>query len=260
MGRDHRCGHRRAAGAAFGDSKGDVGARQLHRAAGLGQRFALAVGKPDLDAPVDHRDRRRHRAFVGDDLFDIGRHGGIVGIGHAVGDDGAFERHHRLAGGKGRGHRRVDVDEGAGGLWRHVCISMGRVMPFPGLAAQGPASRRTLSRRVRARRHALSMRKHCGGNAFSQRAVQRQATHQCGDGGARQCIARTGDVDDPPWRGGLRTVRPASSKANDRAAAGGNDAASQAGGPQAAHQIARPARRRLVPASTAASRRFMNRQ
>ena len=48
--RDHGGGDRRAAGAALGDRKGKVGARQLHGAAGLGQRLALFAREADLDA------------------------------------------------------------------------------------------------------------------------------------------------------------------------------------------------------------------
>ena len=48
MRRDHGGGDRGAAGAALGDREGEIGARQLHGAGGLGQRLALRVGKADL--------------------------------------------------------------------------------------------------------------------------------------------------------------------------------------------------------------------
>ncbi len=145
---DHGGGDRGAAGARLGDRKAEIGARQLHGVTRHGQRFALAVGKPDLDAAGDHGDCRRHRAIVQDDLLDIGGHGAIVWIGHAMGDDGAFQRHHRAARGQRLSHRLVDVDEGAGGFRRHVCLQSGKLnwadlMPLPAAAAQGPAPRQS---------------------------------------------------------------------------------------------------------------------
>ena len=57
-------------------------------------------------------------------------------------DDGAFQRHDRPAGGKRLGDGGQDIDEGAGGFRRHVCLRDAAVIAFRPAAAQGPAPRR----------------------------------------------------------------------------------------------------------------------
>ena len=53
-------------------------------------------GQPDGGPAVEHRDRGRHRAAVADDALDGARHLHVLGVGHAVADDRALQRHDRL--------------------------------------------------------------------------------------------------------------------------------------------------------------------
>ena len=132
--RDHRCGDRGAAGAPFGQREGQIGARQLERAGRLGQPFDAAPrDSPILSRPSTTAIGRRHRAFGRDLGLDGGGHRCVVRVGHAVGDDGAFQRHHRRLGLKRRGDRRIEVDEGMGGR------AHGALMPRPRGPAQAPA-------------------------------------------------------------------------------------------------------------------------
>ncbi len=51
----------------------------------------------DAEAPVDHRDRRGRGAEGAHGVLDHPRRFGVARIGHAVGDDGRFERDQRAA-------------------------------------------------------------------------------------------------------------------------------------------------------------------
>ena len=133
----------------------------------------------DLEAAVDHGDRRRHRAFVGDDPLDVGGHGGVVGIGHAMRDDGAFQRHHRPAGGQRLGDRRGDVDEGAGGVWRSWSGSPAFAAAHATVRGCGTRASASAKCRLGDRRHRRGAfeRQQRGGDAFAQRLRERQAAH-----------------------------------------------------------------------------------
>ena len=76
---------------------GDGGAR-------LAQVLDFLPGAARLQPPADHGDGSGSRAVLPDDV--LHRQGGlhILGVGHAVGDDGGLQGHHGLAGGKGLGH------------------------------------------------------------------------------------------------------------------------------------------------------------
>ena len=62
-----------------------------------GQRFQLRIFKADMQDAVDDGDRCRHGTFLADDRLDAAGHVQIAGIGHAMGDDGRFQRHERRA-------------------------------------------------------------------------------------------------------------------------------------------------------------------
>ncbi len=98
-----------------GDGGGAVGlAGAQHRqipAAGFGDGLALLaqvldllLGAAGLQAAAQDGDGGGHRAVVPDDLLHLegGLH--VLGIGHAVGDDGGLQGHHGLAGSDGLGH------------------------------------------------------------------------------------------------------------------------------------------------------------
>ena len=140
-GSDHRRRDRRAAGAAFGQRKAEIRPRQLHRVARLGERLALLLRQADLQPAVDDRDRRRLGAAVADDVFDPRRHARIVGEGHAMRDDGRFQRHDWTAGRQRVGNRRVNVDQGRRNGLCHG-NSCRALMPRPAVREQAPGPRR----------------------------------------------------------------------------------------------------------------------
>ena len=76
---------------------GDLGPR-------LAQVLNLLPGAPGLQLSADDGDGGGHRAVLPDD--GLHRQGGlhVLGVGHAVRDDGGLQGHHRLSGGKGPGH------------------------------------------------------------------------------------------------------------------------------------------------------------
>lgn len=124
-GGDHGGGHRGGAGAALGDRKGDIGARDLHGVGGLGQRLELVLLKADMQGAVNDRDGGRNRTLIADDLFDAFRHLDIAGIGHAVGDDGRFKRNDRRTALLGGGDfLRIDDGQERGDRAGHfICSS-----------------------------------------------------------------------------------------------------------------------------------------
>ena len=123
-GRDHRRGDGGGAGAAGGEAGGEIGAAELGDAAAPGQRVELAVGEADVEPPVEHRDGGRDGARGAHLGLDGARGLDVLRAGHAVGDDGAFERDEGRAVGLGGGDfgRIGDVDHGrsvsmAGSAW-----------------------------------------------------------------------------------------------------------------------------------------------
>ncbi|MCY1505943.1 hypothetical protein D9M68_401730 [compost metagenome] len=94
---NHRRGNGRCARAALGDREREVGARDLHRTFRLRQLLELGVIKADMQHAMDDGDRCRHGTLFADDRFDAAGHVQIAGIGHAMGDDGRFQRHDRRA-------------------------------------------------------------------------------------------------------------------------------------------------------------------
>ena len=103
-----------------GDGGGAVGlAGDQHRqipAAGLGHVLALLAqildllgGEAGLQAAAQNGDGGGHRAVVADDLLHLegGLH--VLGVGHAVGDDGGLQGDHGLARGHSGGYFRGDV-------------------------------------------------------------------------------------------------------------------------------------------------------
>ena len=100
---DHRGGDGGGAGAAGGQAGGQIGARQFGDALWPGQaRSSCVVVSPICSVPVEHRDGRRNRAGVADLRLDLRRGLEVLRIGHAVGDDGAFQRDQRACPSRGR--------------------------------------------------------------------------------------------------------------------------------------------------------------
>ena len=93
-----------------GGGDGSTGNGTLHQKrthiapAGLG-RLAAFEGEAlevfarhaDAEAAIHDGDGRGDCAMLADDGFDVVGHLQILRIGHAMGDDGGFERHDRLA-------------------------------------------------------------------------------------------------------------------------------------------------------------------
>ena len=85
-------------------------------AGGLGNGLSLLAEVLDfrsrqtgLQPPADDGDGGGYRAVLPDDLLHIQRGLHILGVGHTVGDDGGFQRYHRLARGNGGGDFGVDI-------------------------------------------------------------------------------------------------------------------------------------------------------
>ena len=77
--------------------------------AGLAQIVDLLGGQAGLQAAADDGDGGGHGARVADNLLDLERGFDVLRVGHAVGNDGGFERHDGLAGGKGLGNLGGDI-------------------------------------------------------------------------------------------------------------------------------------------------------
>ena len=124
--RDHGCGNRGGAGAALGDREGEIGARQLHRAFRLCQRFQLGVVQADMQDAVDDGDGCRHGTlFANDALRRCGPYSRLPGKGmpwvmmvdskatiaapRALGGCDFAGIFHRQQGGNGLGHREILV-------------------------------------------------------------------------------------------------------------------------------------------------------
>ncbi len=90
--RDHRGGHGGGPGAARRDAGRHVRAAELGHAAGLRELSQLGGFQPDVQRALDHRDGRGHGTGSADVLLHRAGDLEVLGIGHAVGDDRAFER------------------------------------------------------------------------------------------------------------------------------------------------------------------------
>lgn len=91
-GRDHGGGDGGGAGAPLGHAHGHVGAADLVHIPSLRQCFQLLVGQTHVQPPRDHR-HRGGRGTGGAHVFlDLARDLKVLRIGHAVGDDRAFQR------------------------------------------------------------------------------------------------------------------------------------------------------------------------
>ena len=67
------------------------------------------VVQPDPRHPAHECDGGRKRSAVADSLLDLPRDPVVIRSGQAVADDGALQRHHRLAGGQRLGYLRVHL-------------------------------------------------------------------------------------------------------------------------------------------------------
>ena len=85
-------------------------------AGGLGNGLSLLAEVLDfrsrqtgLQPPADDGDGGGYRAVLPDDLLHVQSSLYVLGVGHTVGDDGGFQRYHRLARGNGGGDFGVDI-------------------------------------------------------------------------------------------------------------------------------------------------------
>ena len=72
----------------------------------LAQVLDLLGAQAGLQAAAQDGDGRGHRAVVPDDLLHLQSGLYVLGIGHAVGDDGGLQSHHRLTGRNSSGYFR----------------------------------------------------------------------------------------------------------------------------------------------------------
>ena len=99
MGDHHGGGHGGGAVLAPGADRRQIPAAHLRDLPALfAEVFNLLRGQPRLQPPADDGDGGRHGAVFPDDALHAERRFHVPGIGHAVGDNGGFQRHHRLAG------------------------------------------------------------------------------------------------------------------------------------------------------------------
>jgi hypothetical protein len=75
----------------------------------LAESLDLVGREAGLQVAFNDADRRRYRAGIAHRGFDGHRGFDISGVGHAVADDGRFERHHGVAGGEGRSDLGCDL-------------------------------------------------------------------------------------------------------------------------------------------------------
>ena len=110
VGDHHRGGDGARAVLALRDEHGQVAAGSLRDArAGAAEVVDLFLGKARLEPAADDGDGRGHGAGLTDDALDLERGLNVLGIGHAVGNDGGFERHDGLTGSKGLGNLGGDI-------------------------------------------------------------------------------------------------------------------------------------------------------
>ena len=92
-GDHHRRGDGRRAVHALGDEDSQIAAAGLgHARTGLAQIVDLLGGEARLQTALDDGDGGGHGAVVADDLLHVQRRLHVLGIGHAVGDDGTLQR------------------------------------------------------------------------------------------------------------------------------------------------------------------------
>ena len=169
-------------------------------------------------------------------------------------DDGAFQRHDRPAVGQRLGDRLGDVDEGAGGFWRHG------VSPLGIAASCGSGTRASASANARVGivgTAALGCRSVSTAAAMPSRSAcpQRQAVHHRGNRHAGQRIAGTRSRRPSICGvGGVSVNLPSGSKPVNALHARRDDAAGQPQLPELAGQFA-GAGLRPSPDRRAASRR-----
>ena len=98
VGDDHGGGHGGGTVPALGHQNGQVTAAGLGDAgAGLAQVIDLSLGQAGLQAAADDGDGGGNGTIFADDLLHVQSGLHVLGIGHAVGDDGGFQSHHGAA-------------------------------------------------------------------------------------------------------------------------------------------------------------------
>jgi hypothetical protein len=91
-GENHRCCHGRRAVCATADDKRDVATAGLDNGRPtLAQATDLRVVKTDLQPPTEDGDGRRNRAALANRALNPAGGFDVLGIRHAVGDDGRLE-------------------------------------------------------------------------------------------------------------------------------------------------------------------------
>ena len=124
-GDHHRRADGRAGHAAAAQGYGEVAPRRLGSGKALArQPFERGLVDAGHHLPVHDGDGRRHGAVLADQLFDAAGHLEVLRIGHAMGDDGGFERHHRLAVVEGLAHMRPECQS----IGYHSCLPF--ILPF----------------------------------------------------------------------------------------------------------------------------------
>ena len=108
-GADHGSGYGGGTVLTAHQQYGQIAAAGLgHRQALFAQVFDLFRRAADSDLSLDDGNGGGHSTVFTDDLFHVQRGLHILGIGHAVGDDGGFQGHNRFAGSQGFLHLRGD--------------------------------------------------------------------------------------------------------------------------------------------------------
>jgi hypothetical protein len=156
---------------------GEIGARQFRHALRLAEPVELRVGQPDMDAPADHRDGGRRGAGGAHLGLDPGGGLHVLGKGHAMGDDGRFQRDQRRTGRRASATSGEKARGGTGGGTR-----AGRIM------------RRYL------RRHRPRRRQGCGKRRgpvvpppFGHQMRSHESIARAGDAGDQNLRRRGGD-------------------------------------------------------------------
>ena len=112
-GHDHRRGHGGGAVGTEGQQPRQVAPAGLgHRRTAARQRLQLGRMQPGLQAPAQHGNGCRHGPMAAQLGLQQLPRVQVVRPGHAVGDQGRLQRHHRGADGQRRGHLGVQVEEG----------------------------------------------------------------------------------------------------------------------------------------------------
>ena len=123
IGGDHGGGDGGGTCPARGDADGHIGARQFGHVLGLGQIAQLVIVQTDVQRAADHGDGGGNGPCVADVLFDLPRHFEVLRIGHAMGDDGAFQGHDWRGVFAGLGHLGAE-GQGQGGCGGgHILVS-----------------------------------------------------------------------------------------------------------------------------------------